>query len=198
MTLADQDLIGRIQKRDPEAFEELFTRHRQKLLRRLVRIVRQEAAAEDLLQEVFLRVWTRADEWCGRGTVAAWLFRIATNLALNSMRSARRRRQRPLVAPSAMTEDEEESFTPGWMEDPDALDPATMLEEAERYERLRKLIDGLTEEKREVLRLVYESEMDISSVADALGIPEGTVKSRLHVARKRLARKWEEMERRHT
>jgi RNA polymerase sigma-70 factor (ECF subfamily) len=81
------------------------------------------------------------------------------------------------------------------MFDPEALDPAVVLEEAERYERLRQLVGGLTEEKREVLRLVYESEMNISSAAGALGVPEGTVKSRLHSARKQLAREWEAWER---
>ena len=53
-----------------------------------MRIVRSEPAAEDLLQEVFLRVWTRADQWTGEGTVRAWLLAIATNLALNHLRDA--------------------------------------------------------------------------------------------------------------
>jgi RNA polymerase sigma-70 factor (ECF subfamily) len=193
MTQADVELMERIRAGDPHAFDRLFGRQQAGLLRHLARLVRDDAAAEDLLQEVFLRVWTRAEQWEGRGSLEGWLRRIATNLALNYVRTVRRRRQRPLITAEPVAEGE--GSAPEWMFDPEALDPAVVLEEAERYERLRQLVGGLTEEKREVLRLVYESEMDISSAAGALGVPEGTVKSRLHSARKQLAREWEAWER---
>jgi RNA polymerase sigma-70 factor (ECF subfamily) len=193
MTQADLELMERIRAGDPHAFDQLFARHQAGLLRHLGRLVRDEAAAEDLLQEVFLRVWTRAEQWESRGSLEGWLRRIATNLALNYIRTVRRRRQRPLITAEPVAEGE--GPAPEWMFDPEALDPAVVLEEAERYERLRQLVGGLTEEKREVLRLVYESELDISSAAGALGVPEGTVKSRLHSARKQLAREWEAWER---
>ena len=62
-------------------------------------LVRDEPAAEDLLQETFLRVWTRAGQWNGQGTFKGWLFRIATNLALNHLRTRRRRPEQPLELP---------------------------------------------------------------------------------------------------
>ena len=62
----------------------------------IARIVREPAATEDLVQEVFLRVWTRAEQWQGSGTVKGWLYRIATNLSLNHLRSVKRRPQQPL------------------------------------------------------------------------------------------------------
>ncbi len=80
------------------------------------------------------------------------------------------------------------------MIDASSLGPDAVLELAERRNLFRRLIDELSEEKREVLRLVYETEMDIRQAAEALGIPEGTVKSRLHYATKRLARQWKDME----
>ena len=76
------------------------------------------------------------------------------------------------------------------MIDTATLGPDALLEQAERREELRLLIQELPEEKREVLRMVHDSEMDIREVAEALGIPEGTVKSRLHYAAKRLAKSW--------
>jgi RNA polymerase sigma-70 factor (ECF subfamily) len=194
MEPSDEDLIGRIRERSAEAFEALFARHRQKLLKHLLRTVRDDAGAEDLVQELFLRVWTRAEQWKGRGSVEAWLFRIATNLALNYVRTVRRRRQRALEAPAVSAEEEDESPVPGWMIDAAALGPEALAEQAERQERLHRLVDDLPEEKREVLRLIYEAELDIAGAADVLGIPEGTVKSRLHSARKRLARKWGDKE----
>ena len=89
MTGSDRQLMSRIQQRDAEAFEEFFARHRGRLLRHLIRTVREKSAADDLLQEVFLRVWTRAGQWDGRGAPLGWLYRIATNLALNHVRSVR-------------------------------------------------------------------------------------------------------------
>ena len=68
-----------------------------------------------------------------------------------------------------------------------------MLERAEQTEFLWELVDGLPDTKREVLHLVYGAEMDIRQVADELGIPIGTVKSRLHYTLKRLAREWKEL-----
>ena len=79
---SDQDLIKRIRKRDTRAFETLFDRYQAPVHRHLVRITHDEAAAQDLAQEVFLRVWTRAEQWHKEGSFKAWLYRIATNNAL--------------------------------------------------------------------------------------------------------------------
>ena len=196
MTRSNRQLIELIRKHDAGAFEEFFARHRVRLLARLVRTVRERSAAEDLLQETFLRVWTRAEQWDGRGDPERWLFRIATNLALNHIRSVRRRRSRPLDVPSVSADEDEEGPVPGWMVDAASLGPEALAEQAERSEKLHRLILDLPEEKREILELVYEEGMDIPSAADTLGIPEGTVKSRLFNVRKRLVRMWEETERR--
>ena len=196
MTESDRALVERVQARDTAAFEALYARYRARVARHLVRIVRDRAAADDLAQDVFLRVWTHAERWEGRGAPAAWLLRIATNVALNHLRSVRRRRQRPLKIATVSADPEDDSLVPAWMIDTAALGPDAVLEQAEQYERLWRLVDHLSEEKREVLRLIHEEEMDIAGAADELGISEGTVKSRLHFARKRLAREWEETERR--
>jgi RNA polymerase sigma-70 factor (ECF subfamily) len=194
MAGTDQDLMQLIQARDAAAFEEFFARHRAKILGYLTRIVRDESSAEDLLQEVFFRVWTKGEQWQGRGSPRSWLFRIAGNLALNYIRSRNRRPAMPLETHSAMRDDENEDNMPAWMIDAAALGPDAMAERAEGYERLRKIIHEMPEHKREVLHLVYDAEMDISGAAEALGIPEGTVKSRLHNIRRALARKWNEIE----
>jgi RNA polymerase sigma-70 factor (ECF subfamily) len=195
MNPSDAELAERVAGGDAEAFEALFARHGDAVRRHLARIVRREGAADDLVQETFLRVWTRAEQWDRRGAFAGWLFRIATNLALNHLRSTRRRRQRPLEIPVDPGDtDEDEHVAPSWMVDASTLGPDAIVALAEQEARLRGLVEALPEAKREVFRLAHEAEMPLRQIAEALGIPEGTAKSRLHHARKRLAREWSDLE----
>lgn len=190
MAPTDEELVAQVQAREAEALETLFERYHYVVRRHVVSIVRDEHAAEDLVQEAFLRVWTRAEQWDGRGAFRAWLFRIATNLGLNHLRTVRRRGEQPLETPAGAEEDD--NLVPGWMMDAASLGPEAMLERTEHHELLRRFVETLPEEKREVLHLVYEEELNLREVACALSIPEGTVKSRLHYAMRHLAREWEE------
>ena len=104
---SDRELIEQIRERNTDAFDILFERYRHAIHKRLLRIVRDESAAEDLGQEVFLRLWTCAAQWDGRGELGAWLYRIATNLALNHLRTVHRRRQQPLEIPDDFHDDED-------------------------------------------------------------------------------------------
>jgi RNA polymerase sigma-70 factor (ECF subfamily) len=190
---SDGDLVNLILERDAHAFETLFERYGEMILRHLRRITGDDVAAQDLLQEAFLRVWTRAAQWDGRGTFRAWLYRIATNLALNHLRTVRRRRELPLDVEDDWDEDEGD-LVPAWMADASALGPDAAFEMAEEREQFRRLVHALPDEKRAVFRLVHEMEMTIRDAADELGIPEGTAKSRLHYAKRRLTRDWQALE----
>ena len=194
MTLSDQQLMIQVRAGDTSAFEALCDRYSLPLRRHLLRMLRDADAAEDLLQETLLRVWTHAAQWDGRGAARAWLYRVATNLALNHVRSIRRRRQQPLELPPDAAEPDQEPEVPSWMIDTVSLGPDAVLELAERHALLRRLLADLPEEKREVLRLIHDHELEIGEVARTLGIPPGTVKSRLHYATQRLARAWREAE----
>ena len=204
--LSDSDLARRIVARDERAFELLVARYEEPIRRHLAHIARTdanhppEAAAQDLVQEVFLRVWLRAEQWDGRGAFRAWLYRIATNLALNHLRSVRRRREQPLILDDAWDESKAEDRIPAWMIEDAALGlqvvpgPHDALERAERLHEVRQLVDELPETKREVFHLVHELEMSIRDAADELGIPEGTGRSRLHYAKRRLAQEWQDLQ----
>jgi RNA polymerase sigma-70 factor (ECF subfamily) len=191
---SDQDLIERVLERDGRALEMLFERYGEMIRRHLARMAGDSAVAQDLLQETFLRVWTRAAQWDGRGSFKAWLYRIATNLALNHLRSMRRRKEQPLEIAGEWDSDADEYVSPAWAIDAGAPEPEDVLEMAERHERYRRLVDRLPEEKREVLHLVHEVEMSLQDAADELGIPEGTVKSRLYYAKQRLAQEWRDLD----
>jgi RNA polymerase sigma-70 factor (ECF subfamily) len=136
-------------------------------------------------------VWNRADQWKGDGPFKAWLFRTATNLALNDLRSRKRLREQPLQMPDLREGEDDAEAVPGWMVDVSRPGADVALEREERRRMLRQLVGELSEEKREVFRMVYDEEMDVREVAQKLHIAEGTVKSRLHHGRKDIARKWE-------
>ena len=195
---SDQDLIERVLEGNAQtrarALEALFERYGEMIRRHLARMAGDSAVAQDLLQETFLRVWTRAAQWDGRGSFKAWLYRIATNLALNHLRSMRRRKEQPLEIAGEWDSDADEYVSPAWAIDAAAPEPEDVLEMAERHERYRRLVDRLPEEKREVLHLVHEVEMSLQDAADELGIPEGTVKSRLYYAKQRLAQEWRDLD----
>ena len=168
----DINLINRIAAGDTLAMQALFARHRTGTYRWLLRIVHDEALAEDLLSEVFLDVWRQADRFEGRSSVSTWLMSIARFKAL----SARRRR----------TEDELTEEIEGTLADT-ANDPEAALQEKNRSELLREALTRLSPEHREIIDLVYYHEKSISECAEILGIPAATVKTRMFYARKKLA-----------
>jgi RNA polymerase sigma-70 factor (ECF subfamily) len=187
---SDHDLMRGVQAGDAAAFEVLFERYRQAIRSFLLRILHSESAADDLLQEVFLRVWTHGGQWSSTGPFKAWLYRIATNQALNYLRSSGRHPQLPLQEPDLANPDEDEPIFQAWIVDTGTLEPDEAFEQAEMSRQLRRLIDQLPEEKREVFSLVDQMEMSIQEAAEILGIPAGTVKSRLHYARQQLNQEW--------
>jgi len=168
----DEVLIGRIANGDRLAMQVLFARYHVRVFRFVVRLVRNESTAEDLISEVFLDVWRQAGRFQGRSAVSTWLLAIARFKALSALR---RRPDKEL--------DEE---TAGAIEDP-SDDPATALEKKDKSAMLRKCLAGLSSEHREVIDLVYYHEKSVEDVAEIVGIPENTVKTRMFYARKRLA-----------
>ncbi len=191
---SDRELVNRIGQRDSQAFDALTQRYGEQIRRHLYAIVRCDSAADDLLQEVLLRLWTRWDQWTGAGPLRAWLTGTATNLALNHLRGQRRKRQLPLEPPQASDDPDDDGLTRPWLADPSAVGPHEAIEQAEQRNLLRHLLDALPEQRRQMLRHVYNDDMPLADVADALGIPLGTVKSRMHYTLRALGRQWNELQ----
>jgi RNA polymerase sigma-70 factor (ECF subfamily) len=171
-TTSDEVLIGRIAKGDRLAMQVLFARHNVRVYRFVLRIVRNEATAEDLISEVFLDVWRQADKFEGRSAAATWMLSIARFKAL----SALRRRS------DAELDDE----TAGAIED-QADDPEVTLAKKDKGAALRDCLAKLSAEHREIVDLVYYHEKSVEEVAGIVGIPEATVKTRMFYARKKLS-----------
>ena len=168
----DEMLITRIAHGDQLAMRTLFGRHRVPLYRWLLRLVGDEALAEDLLSDVFLDVWRQAAAFEARSSVSTWLLAIARHKAL----SARRRR----------TDAELDEKVASKVADP-ADDPEVVLQKKTRAELLRHSLAQLSPEHGEVIDLVYFHGKSVKEVAEIVGIAEATVKTRMFYARKKLA-----------
>jgi RNA polymerase sigma-70 factor (ECF subfamily) len=166
----DEVLIGRIANGDRLAMQVLFARYHVRVFRFVVRLVRDETNAEDVISEVFLDVWRQAGRFEGRSTVATWLLAIARFKAISALR---RRRDEELDAAGAMEEPTD--------------DPGMALEKKDKSAMIRKCLLGLSVEHREIIDLVYYHEKSVKEVAEIVRIPESTVKTRMFYARRRLA-----------
>jgi RNA polymerase sigma-70 factor (ECF subfamily) len=171
-TSSDDMLIRRIAEGDQLAMRTLFGRHRVPLYRWLLRLVGDEALAEDLLSELFLDVWRQAASFEARSSVSTWLLAIARYKAL----SARRRR----------TDAELDDELASKLAHP-ADDPERVLQKKDRAEVLRRSLTRLSPEHGEVIDLVYYHGKSVKEVAEIIGIAEATVKTRMFYARKKLA-----------
>jgi RNA polymerase sigma-70 factor (ECF subfamily) len=169
---SDEVLIGRIAQGDRLAMQVLFARHHVRVYRFVLRLVRNEASAEDLISEVFLDVWRQADRFEGRSAVSTWLLAIARFKALSSMRRK----------PDEELDDE----AAGAIEDASDT-PEVSLQKKDKGAVLRSCLEQLSREHREVIDLVYYHEKSVEEVAEIVGIPEATVKTRVFYARKKLS-----------
>ncbi len=171
-TTTDEVLIARIAGGDRLAMQVLFARHHVRVYRFVLRLVRNEATAEDLISEVFLDVWRQAGKFEGRSQVSTWMLSIARFKALSALR------RRP--------EEELDDETAERIED-QSDDPETTLAKKDKGAQLRQALSKLSNEHREIVDLVYYHEKSVEEVAGIVGIPEATVKTRMFYARKKLS-----------
>ena len=169
----DRSLIKAIAGGDAKALERLFARHQTRVFRYLTRVVRNEAVAEELLNEVFLGAWQNAARYEGRSEPSTWLISIAHNKAVSSLRKKR----------EVSGYDEEAA---GEIED-EADTPEVTVQKIDKAAAMRAAMKGLSTEHREILDLVYYQEQSVAEAAEILGIPEATVKTRMFYARKKLS-----------
>jgi len=169
---SDEVLIRRIAGGDQLAMQTLFARHRVALYRWLLRLVRDEALAEDLLSDVFLDVWRQAAKFEARSSVSTWLLAIARYKGL----SARRRRIDAEFG-------EEVAVI---IADP-ADNPELVLQKKNQAELGRQSLARLSPEHGEIIDLVYYHGKSVREVAEIVGVAAATVKTRMFYARKKLA-----------
>lgn len=175
----DQELVEASRAGSAEAFGELVKRHQDRLYPTLVRLTGSAEDAQDLLQESFLRAYRKLGRFRGGSSFYTWLYRLAVNLAL----SHRRRRKGPARL-SELWVDRETELDPADLSE--RSDPTLPAERAERDAMIQAALDALAPDHRAVVVLKEFDGLRYEEIAAILDIPVGTVRSRLHRARKEL------------
>lgn len=169
---SDETLMSLIAAHDKDAMRVLFARHNVRVFRFLLRIVGNDATAEEIVTEVFLDVWRNAGRFEGRSQVATWILGIARFKAL----SALRRRTLEEIDDEVVEAIEDTADT-----------PEAAFQKSERGAILQDCLKQLSSAHREVVDLIYYHEQSIEEVARITGVPENTVKTRVFHARKKIA-----------
>jgi RNA polymerase sigma-70 factor (ECF subfamily) len=169
----DQALIRRISAGDAQAIEQLYDRYAATVHRMALRIVKSPELAEEVVQEVFWRVWRRSSSFTSeRGRVAQWLFGIAHNLCIDELRRMRSR-------PVPVYEDVEHPFI---QQIPDArADVAGAAWHAEQRRAIADALEQLPAAQRQAIELAYFGGLSHQEIASKLDRPLGTVKTRLRL-----------------
>jgi RNA polymerase sigma-70 factor (ECF subfamily) len=172
----DEALLQLVAQRSLPAYDLLYRRHSQVMYNLIARIVRDQATAEDLLQDVFWQIWENANQYRGSGAALAWMMRVARNRALDQLR-----RQR--VRPPMVSDDAEEV---------ESIADSTTTEEAVeiqlRRTQVQRALESIPEEQRLCLELAYYEGLSQREIAEQTNMAVGTIKSRIRIGLEKIER----------
>jgi RNA polymerase sigma-70 factor (ECF subfamily) len=169
----DEELIGLVAQRDERALERLYEKYGRAIYSLVLRMLRDPGRAEEVAQEVFLKVWRRPTSYvAGRGPFATWLLSVAHHRAVDELR-ARRHEPLPIDGPDADIPDDAED-----------LDELAWLRE--RRGAIRHALTALPDAQRAAIELAYFGGLTQREIADRLGQPLGTIKTRMRLAMQKL------------
>jgi RNA polymerase sigma-70 factor (ECF subfamily) len=175
----DRELVEQARAGDAEAFGSLVRRHQKRIFRLAYHLVRSGAEAEDVTQETFVRAYQALDRFDGRSEPFTWLYRIAVNLSLNSIRARK---------PTKDSTPSDDPRIEGLLSElrPQQPDPAASSQQRQLAAALCEGIDTLSDTLRTTLILVCIDGVAHEEASRILGCPEGTVAWRVHEARRKL------------
>jgi RNA polymerase sigma-70 factor (ECF subfamily) len=171
--VVDAALLARIAARDPGAIATLYDRHARMLYSLIVRILRDRSEAEDVLQDVFVRAWTRVETYNrDLGSPLAWLIRIARNRAIDRLRARDVRERSAEDVPKP----------------PEAASTEATAVLSERQRAVKRALDVLTPDQRALIECAYFRGLSQTELAAEFGLPLGTVKTRIRTGMQALRR----------
>jgi RNA polymerase sigma-70 factor (ECF subfamily) len=174
---SDEELLDRIAEHDEGAFELLYLRHADLVYSIALRVVADPGIAQDVAQEVFLRVWRQPTLFdVTRGRFVSWLMSVARNRAVDEVRSRGRRRLREVTSAPAAEDPA----------DPQAIDPQIAAQLADEQAEVRAALALLPDDQRVAIELAYFGGMTQQEIAAVLDTPLGTIKTRVRLAMKKL------------
>ena len=177
---ADASLLEKVAGGDLETFRTLFDRYYPRIYRFILQIVRRPELAEEATNDTLLEVWRGARRFRGESKVSTWIYGIAYHEALNALRGVRNSAHVDLEAAEGMPAP--------------AGDPEEAAEAWQRQDRVRKALAELSAAHRTVLELAFFHGLAYAEIAQVLGCPENTVKTRIFHAKRRLGRMLAAME----
>lgn len=181
-SLDDGAVVAAALKGRPEACEEIVRRYERPIYGLIARMVRDEAQAEDLTQDTFLKMFRALARYDPALRFSSWLFRIAHNTAIDYLR------QRRLPIAAAIEDPDDDSDRLQLLPDLSAVSPERSAERAELTVAVDRALDRVRPDYRAVLVLRYQEGLEYQDIAEVLSLPLGTVKTFLHRARRDLAR----------
>jgi RNA polymerase sigma-70 factor (ECF subfamily) len=176
--LDDEELMERILHRDLQAFRVLYERYGSLVYSTCLRIVRDAQIAEDMVQEIFLRIWRRPESYLPqRGRFVTWLTSVTRNRAVDEIRSRNRRFRHETASP-----EEQEREVPS----AERMDPALTAELKDQRRLILAALEGIPREQREVIELAYFGGFTQQEISERLSQPLGTVKTRIRLGMQKL------------
>ena len=185
--VTDERLVELFRDGDAAAFDTLMTRYHREVFHFLIRFMGNRAAAEDVFQDTFLQISQSADGFDTSRRFRPWMFTIAANKARDHLRSANRRKAAPLNASIGGKSGEGEYVD---LMEADTPDADESMQKAELQEAVQQTVMAMPDHLREILLLSYFHQFPYKQIGTILGIPLGTVKSRLHAAVAHFADRW--------
>lgn len=185
---SDEDLLLRHRKGHSDAFPILVRRYERELYGYLCRYLGDATLAEDVFQNTFLQLYTKADSYQAGRPVKPWLYTIATHQAIDAVRRIGRRQTVSLDQQRVESEGESQSLM--YLLESEMIDPLAHADLQEQRQTVRECVDQLPDFLKQVVILAYYQGLKYREIAEILDIPLGTVKSRLHSAMARLQEAW--------
>jgi RNA polymerase sigma-70 factor (ECF subfamily) len=173
MERQSRELVRRLRRRDPDLLDELIARYHYRLFRYLWTLTGSREAAEDLFQETWMRVLERGHQYSPRWKFEAWLFAIARNLTIDLLRRRQPESLDALLCPK-------DTRAPYEVRDADSPTPFDSAAAGEHAERMGALLRCLPPDTCEVLVLRFQEDLNLDEIAEVVGAPLSTVKSRLY------------------
>ena len=177
----EREVIDRVLSGDTEAFEALVLEHQNKVYSLALRMVGNEEDARDMAQEAFIRAFSFLTGFRGDSKFSVWLYRLTSNICIDFLRSRAKKRT------VSMTWTDDEGDDAGELEIPDErFSPEEQFDRTSIRESVQRGLDSLSPQYREILVLREINGLSYEEIGRVLGIEEGTVKSRIFRARKKL------------
>src|SRR5262245_10985436 len=182
MSIAERLLLARLRERDEQAFREIVRQFEDKVFGLIYRMLGNRPEAEDVTQEVFITVFKTIESFRGEAKFSTWLLRIAANHAKNRIKHLARRPTEG-VDPDDVSQVHVSADRPAPPVQAQIDRPDAMLEAAETDRLMQQAIAGLDEDQKLLVELRDVQELSYQEIGEITGLPEGTIKSRLHRAR---------------